>query len=183
MDKNAQSPTMSSAARAEDRADYIVARLEQFIREGRKDEQGMSFDRWKQMARSEIAVAIAEAEMSQSHDQLHSKRVLFVCAAAMITIGFWGTVASLDKIDYLVGAAICGIAGIVLILAVGEWRYRSWSEMREARRRRQILGRVEGLNKRIKRLEKELEQEADEYEELLAKARKNRRALMPDRTS
>lgn len=181
MDKNAPNPTMSSAARAEDRADYIVARLEQFIREGRKDEQGMSFDRWKQMARSEIAIAIAEAEMSQSHDQLHSKRVLFVCAAAMITIGFWGAVTSLDKIDYLVGAAICGLAGVVLILAVGEWRFRSWKEVKEARRRRAILGRIESLNKRIKRLENELEKEADEYEDLLAKASKNRRALMPGR--
>lgn len=181
MDKNPPSPTLSSAATAEDRSDYIVARLEQFIREGRKDDQGMSFDRWKQMARSEIAIAIAEAEMSQSHDQLHSKRVLFVCAAAMVTIGFWGTVTSLDKLDYMVGAAVIGIAGLVLLLAVGEWRYRSWAERKAARKRRAILNRVESLNKRIKRLEKELEAEVEDYEELLAKAARKRRALMPGR--
>ncbi len=177
MDKPAATPTLSSTSTAEDRADYIVARLEQFIREGRKDEQGMSFDKWKQMARSEIAIAVAEAEMSQQHDELHSKRVLFVAAASMITIGFWGTVASMDKLDYLIGAVICGLAGILLILAVGDWRIRSWSERREAKKRREILGRIESLNRRIKRLEKELEAEAEDYEKLLKKARKSRGAL------
>ena len=177
MEKSAPAPTMSSTSTAEDRADYIVARLEQFIREGRKDEQGMSFDKWKQMARSEIAIAVAEAEMSQKHDELHSKRVLFVAASSMITIGFWGTVASMDKIDYLIGAVICGLAGILLFLAVGDWRIRSWSERRAAKKRREILSRIEGLNRRIKRLEKELDAEADEYENLLKKARKRSGAL------
>ena len=174
MDKALKSPTMSSVSTAEDRADYIVARLEQFIRDGRKDEQGMSFDKWKQMARSEIAVAVAEAEMSQQHDELQSKRVLFVAAASMITIGFWGTVTSMDKIEYLVGAVICGLAGLLLMLAVGEWRFRSWSERRQAKKRREILGRIESLNRRIKRLEKELGAEADEYEAMLKKLNKRR---------
>ena len=177
MEKSAPAPTLSSNSTAEDRADYIVARLEKFIREGRKDEQGMSFDKWKQMARSEIAIAVAEAEMSQKHDELHSKRVLFVAASSMITIGFWGTVASMDKIEYLVGAVICGLAGILLLLAVGDWRIRSWAERREAKKRREILGRIEGLNRRIKRLEKELDTEAEEYEGLLKKARKRSGAL------
>ena len=179
MDPRAAKPTLSSASTAEDRADYIVARLERFIREGRKDEQGMSFDRWKQMARSEIAIAVAEAEMSQKHDELHSKRVLFVTAAAMVTIGFWGTVTSLDKLDYLIGGLVCGLAGIVLMLAVGEWRFRSWSEARQARKRREILGRIESLNRRIKRMEKELEAEADDYEELLKQITRKKRAVVP----
>ncbi|MGJ3260911.1 MAG: hypothetical protein ACFE0S_15040 [Rhodospirillales bacterium] len=177
MDQPAPTPTLSANSTAEDRADYIVARLEQFIREGRKDEQGMSFDKWKQMARSEIAIAVAEAEMSQKHDELHSKRVLFVAAASMITIGFWGTVASLDKLDYMIGAIICGLAGVLLLLAVGDWRFRSWEERRQAKKRREILGRIESLNRRIKRLEKELDKEAEEYEDLLKKARKRTGAL------
>jgi len=179
MYRTARTPDMPSHSTAEDRADYIVARLEQFIRDGRKDEQGMSFDKWKQMARSEIAIAIAEAEMSQSYDELHSKRVLFVAAASMITIGFWGAVTSMGKLDYMVGAGVCGLAGVVLLLAVGNWRFRSWAERKRARKRREILGRIESLNKRIKRLEKELEQEADEYEDLVKKASRRRRALMP----
>ena len=177
MQKPVNSPTLSSSSTAEDRADYIVVRLEQFIRDGRKDEQGMSFDKWKQMARSEIAIAVAEAELSQQHDELHSKRVLFVAASSMITIGFWGTVTSLDKIDYLVGAVICGLAGILLILAVGDWRIRSWSERRQAKKRREIVNRIEGLNKRIKRLEKELDAEADEYEDLMKKATRRRKSM------
>ncbi|MCK5749324.1 MAG: hypothetical protein KAH44_24130 [Oricola sp.] len=177
MEKPASAPTLSGNSTAEDRADYIVARLEQFIREGRKDEQGMSFDKWKQMARSEIAIAVAEAEMSQKHDELHSKRVLFVAASSMITIGFWGTVTSLDKLDYLIGAVICGLAGVLLLLAVGDWRFRSWEERRQAKKRREILGRIESLNRRIKRLEKELEKEAEDYDDLLKKIRKRSGAI------
>ena len=168
---------MSAHANAEDRADYIVARLEKFIREGSKDEQGMSFERWKQMARSEIAIAVAEAEMSQKYDELSSKRVLFVVSAAMVTIGFWGTVTSLDKIDVMAGGLICGLAGLVMMLAVGNWRLRSWSEIKRARNRREILGRVEGLTKRIKRLEKELESEVEELEALKKKAGRTRLVL------
>lgn len=162
---------------AADRADYIVARLEQFIRDGSKDEQGMSFDQWKNMARSEISVAIAEAEVSQKYDELASKRVLFVSATAMVTIGFWGTVTSMGKLDYLIGALVCGAAGLVLLLAVGNWRLRSWSEMKESRKRREILGRVESLTKRIRKLEKELEGEAEELEVLQKKAARRRLIL------
>ncbi len=168
---------MAAHANAEDRADYIVARLEKFIREGSKDEQGMSFERWKQMARSEIAIAIAEAEMSQKYDELSSKRVLFVVSAAMVTIGFWGTVTSLDKIEVMAGGLICGLAGLVMMLAVGNWRFRSWAEIKRARKRREILGRVEDLTKRIKRLEKELEAEAEELENLKKKAGRTRLVL------
>jgi len=139
----------------------------------------MSFERWKQMARSEIAIAIAEAEISQSRDELASKRVLFVAGAAMVTIGFWGAVASLGKIDYLLGAAICGLAGVILMMAVGQWRFRSWSERRQAKKRREALGRIENLNRRIKRLEKELGSEADDLEDLMAKATRRKRVLSP----
>ncbi len=172
-----KAPVMPEHATSEDRADYIVARLEKFIREGSKDEQGMSFERWKQMARSEIAIALAEAEMTQKYDELSSKRVLFVVAAAMVTIGFWGTVTSMDKIDVLAGALVCGLAGLVMIMSVGNWRYRSWAETKEARKRREILGRVESLTKRIKRLEKELETEAEELEKLKRKAGRTRLVL------
>lgn len=160
-----------------DRADYIVARLEQFIRDGSKDEKGMSFDQWKNMARSEIAIAIAEVEVSQKYDELASKRVLFVTASAMVTIGFWGTVTSLDKLDYMVGALVCGIAGIVILIAVGNWRMRSWSEIKESKKRREILGRVENLTKRIKKLEKELESEVEDLETLKKKAARRRLIL------
>jgi len=162
---------------AANRADYIVARLEQFIRDGSKDEKGMSFDQWKNMARSEISVAIAEAEVSQKHDELASKRVLFVSATAMITIGFWGTVTSMGKLDYMIGALVCGTAGVVMLLAIGNWRLQSWSEMKEARKRREILGRVESLTKRIRKLEKELESEVEDLETIKKKAAKRRLIL------
>ena len=96
-----------------------------------------------------------------------------------VTIGFWGAVASLGKIDYLLGAAICGLAGVILMMAVGQWRFRSWSERKQAKKRREALGRIENLNRRIKRLEKELESEAEDLEDLMAKATRRKRVLSP----
>ena len=45
----------------EERAEYVVLMLEKFIRDGRKDEAGMSFRKWQTMAKSEIIIAIADA--------------------------------------------------------------------------------------------------------------------------
>jgi len=64
-------------------------------------------------------------------------------------------------------------------MAVGQWRFRSWSERRQAKKRREALGRIENLNRRIKRLEKELESEADDLEDLMAKATRRKRVLSP----
>ena len=41
----------------------------------------------------------------------------------------------------------------------GEWRFRKWRLNRQANKRRKSLARVESLNRRIKRLEHDLEKE------------------------
>ncbi len=165
-------PDLPAEPTAEERAEYVALRLEQFIREGRKDEDGMSFRKWQAMAKSEIAIAVAEAEMAHEDDQLASKRVLFVAAASLTTIGFWGSAVSLNKVGYLAGALVCVAAGLFLLLVSGEFQLRKWRGRRQAKKRREILKRIESLNRRIKRLEEELDGEAEELEDLLAKARR-----------
>lgn len=142
------------------RADFVVMRLEQFIREGRTIAEGMSFKQWKEMARIEIAVAIAAAENTFQDDDIVTKRLLFTVSSALITIGFWGAAFALGKATYWVAAVICGIAGVALLAMAGEWRMRRYMRKSEARKRRRILSRVEDLTRRIRRMERELEAEA-----------------------
>ena len=158
-------------ATPEERAQCVIMRLEQFIREGRAIDAGMSFKKWQAMARTEIAIAIAEAENSQDQDEINSRRVLFVAAAAMITIGFWGTAVSFHRVGYLAAGIICAGAGAVLLFVIGHWRFRKWNKRRNVKERAKRLKRIENLNKRIKRLEMELVKEEEAIEGALRKRR------------
>lgn len=144
---------------AEQRADFVVKRLEQFIREGRTIAEGMSLKQWMDMARFEIANALIAAENARDDDEAVSKRLLFTVAAALTTIGFWGVLFAYDKVQYLVVAIIFGLTGIILLGIVGEWRLMKYFRRHQARQREKTLHRVEDLTRRIKRMEKELKEE------------------------
>ena len=159
MSEEFEVPELTDNPSAEERAEYVILRLEQFIREGRTFDEGMSFKIWQAMAKTEIAIAIAEAELDQQKDDVVTKRLLFTFAASLVTIGFWGTAVSLHKVAYLPGAIVVGLAGLFLMGVAGEWRFRKWRLNRQANKRRKSLARVESLNRRIKRLEHDLEKE------------------------
>lgn len=156
----------------EERAHFVVKRLEQFIRDGRTIAQGMSFRQWQTMARIEIANAIIAAENERQDDDVVTKRLLFMIASALVTIGFWGTLLSFDKAAYLPVAIICGGAGFCLFAVAGEWRIRKSLKARRAGQRALGLGRVENLTRRIKRMERQLKEEAKALEAVLDKAAK-----------
>ena len=117
MSDDFQIPKLSDNPTPEERAEFVILRLEQFIRDNRTLDKGMSFKIWQSMAKTEIANALAEAETSQQKDDVITKRLLFTTAAAMVTIGFWGTAVSLNRFDYLAGGIICLIAGVFLFLS------------------------------------------------------------------
>ena len=48
---------------AQERADFVTRRLEQFIRDNRTAERGVNFRQWQAMARAEIINAIEDAEL------------------------------------------------------------------------------------------------------------------------
>ena len=159
MSEEFEVPELTDNPSPDERAEYVIMRLEQFIREGRTFDEGMSFKIWQAMAKTEIAIAIAEAELGQQKDDMVTKRLLFTFAASLVTIGFWGTAVSLHKVAYLPGAIVVGLAGFILMAVAGEWRFRKWRLNRQANKRRKSLARVESLNRRIKRLEHDLEKE------------------------
>lgn len=165
-------PELPFAPTPEQRAEYIMARLEQFIREGRTIDEGMSFKKWQAMAKTEIAIAIAAAQNEVQKDDPVTRRLLFMTAACLTTIGFWGTAVSLHKTAYLTGALVCAGAGLLLLLCVGEWRIRKWKRKKDADLRVERLANIEALNKRIKGLERALEKEEKMLEKKLKKTRK-----------
>lgn len=154
----------------DERADFVLKRLEQFIREGRKLGEGMSLHQWEEMAKMEIANALIAAENCRLEDNVVTHRFVISIAAALVTIGFWGTLLTFDKAGYLLTAVISSIAGFWLFAIAVEWRVRKHWKKRQAGKRMRALGRVEDLTRRIRRLERELE---GEEKELKKKAGKN----------
>lgn len=152
-------PQESSEPSPEQRADFVVKRLEQFIRDGRTIAEGMSLKQWQDMARFEIANAVKAAENVSRDQDIVTRRLLFTVAASFVTVGFWGTLFAYDKVQYLPVAIIFGITGIILLAIVGEWRIMKYFRRHQARRREKSLHRVEDLTRRIKRMEKELKEE------------------------
>jgi uncharacterized protein YlxW (UPF0749 family) len=163
-------PELTDDPSPDERAEYVILRLEQFIREGRTFDEGMSFKIWQAMAKVEIAIAIAESELGQQKEESITRRLLFTFAAALVTVGFWGTAVSLHKVGYLAGGIISGLAGLALLGVAGEWRFRNWNKTRQANKRRKSLARIEGINRRIKRLENDLEKEEKRLEKKIKKA-------------
>ncbi len=171
-DDDFEIPELSDHPSPEERAEFVILRLEKFIREGRTIDEGMSFKIWQQMAKTEIANALAEAENMQQKDDVVTKRLLFTTAAALVTVGFWGTAVSLHRVGYLAGGIVCFVAGLFLMGVAGEWRFRKWNKRKRAEKRARSLRRVEDLNRRIRRLEDELEKESKALDkQVRAKAR------------
>ena len=71
---------------------------------------------------------------------------------------------------YLVGGIVCGLAGLALMGVAGEWRFRKWRKTRTANKRRKSLARIESINRRIKRLENDLEKEEKRLEKKIKAA-------------
>lgn len=154
----------------EERADFVVKRLEQFIRDGRTIAEGMSLSKWQEMARVEIANAVASSEIDQIDDDKVTKRLLLTIGAGLTTIGFWGALWAYDKVSYVVSAFVCGAAGLIMIGIALEWRMRKAVKNHKVKTRKKALRRCEDLTKRIKKMEQELQKELERKEKKLAKA-------------
>lgn len=143
----------------EERAIFVMQRLEQFIREGRTISEGMNLRKWQEMARAEIANAIAEAQVDNQEDDVVTKRLLLTFGCSLTTIGFWGGLWAYGEISYIVAAFLCGAAGLILMGVALEWRVRKFWKRHQVAKRKKALRRCEDLTRRIKRMERELDKE------------------------
>lgn len=154
------------------RADYIVRKLEQLIRDGKTVGGGMSFSTWQQLARAELANAFADIEKTKLRmaEDRTAKRLMAACAAAVVTIGFWGVVMAADQSFGRLPAILIFASGLVLIFAAGEWGLRRKLARHKAHQRLERFQRIEDLDKQIKRLENDLRKKLDRVKEEAEKA-------------
>jgi hypothetical protein len=159
--KSAKPAKPAAGVSPEERADFVVKRLEEFIRD-KKSPEGMNFKHWQALCKAEIAAAIAAAMKEQNQGDAALKRVLFAGAAALVTIGFWGTAVSLGRADYMIAGIVCFIAGIVFMAVAADWSLARWRAKRRARERMETLARVGDLDRRLRAIEKEREKDAED---------------------
>ena len=157
---------------ASDHADYIVKRLEKFIRDGRTPTEGMSFRKWQNLAKIEITKSILDTKNKNAKDDKLYDLLIFVTAAAMVTVGFWGVAVSLNKVNLLTAAVICLLAGFGVLLLFFWFRYRTFRASKEKLKRAKMLKRIDTLNKRIKKLERELDAEETEKQRKIEEIRR-----------
>lgn len=165
-------PQLSDDSLPEEHAEYIIRRLEKFIRDGRTLEEGMSFRKWQLMAKNEIALSISEAQNKYKCDEINLRRVLFVSASALTTIGFWGTTISLEKVTYLPGAIICLISGLLILFLASRDRYIHYKNHNDGILRADRLVKIKTLNNRVKKLERDLEEEEKRLDKAIEKLKK-----------
>jgi hypothetical protein len=141
----------------EQRADFLVRKLEQIIREGRS-EKGMSFRTWQMMAREELTNSYIENErrVVKSRQDHTAKRLILVSTSTVVTIGFWGTVVSLDHHFGELASWIGTFCGFVLAFVGAELLIRRMSSQYRAEARRRRFERIEDFDKKVKKLENDL---------------------------
>ncbi|HVJ54240.1 MAG TPA: hypothetical protein VM689_17370 [Aliidongia sp.] len=155
-----------------ERADYLVRKLERFIVEGKKTEKGMPFKAWQTMARVEIANSFAEVEQQAALGRLDlvARRMLAVGAAAIVTIGFWGAVVTVDRNYGPAAALLIGASGLVLLAMILEFGVRRVAVGVRARARSRNFGQIEELDRQLKKFEAELRRKIDKAKKEAADA-------------
>jgi len=152
----------------EQKADYLVRKLEQTIRDNRTV-KGMSFRTWQAIAKEEIVNAMREHEKRQMRYDQTLNRLVLASASSLVTIGFWGAMVAVNSAYGGVAAIITLVAGAALFFVTAEWGAKRFSAGYNKQKRVERLAQIEDLDKRIKRMEHEMKKKADRLKETQAK--------------
>ncbi|GGF14165.1 hypothetical protein GCM10011611_19900 [Aliidongia dinghuensis] len=141
----------------QERADYLVRRLEQFIRDGRTV-RGVSFRDWQAMARAEFENAFTEVEQRKREirQDVKLRRLLLVASSTLVTIGFWGGVMALDHDRGWIAALIMLASGTILLGVASDFSIRRLWGRRVVEQRRARFERIESFDRQLRQLETEI---------------------------
>lgn len=154
----------------EERAEYIVMKLERFIREGRTLSQGVSFRQWQGLAKAEIIDMIRDVETRHARESRTLERSLMVLGTGLATIGVWGTALAIGAApDRLVAGFLVLLSGLIVLWVVGSLGMRSPFKRFQADQRRLTTERVRSLHRKVRDLEGELKQRKKRLEAELQK--------------
>lgn len=148
----------------EQQADYLVRKMEQTIRDNRTV-KGMSFRTWQNIAREEIANAIRSSEKRHVVHDRTIGRIILVAASSLVTIGFWGAMVAVNRAYGVVAAIIALVAGATLFFVTAEWGVKRVFGNWTTRKRVERLANIEDLDRRIKRMEQEMQKKHDKLKE------------------
>ncbi|HIJ37907.1 MAG TPA: hypothetical protein HPP80_03335 [Rhodospirillaceae bacterium] len=148
---------MSDSPTPEQRADYLVRKLENLIREG-KTERGMSFKTWQALARAELANAFTDfdQQLVKGRQDAIARRLILVGSSAVVTIGFWGVVVIVDRHFGILAAWICAGSSVLVALVALEMFVRRLSSQYKIIARQKTFERIEDFDKKLKKLENEI---------------------------
>ena len=140
-----------------ERADLIVKRLENFIREGRTSQHGVAFKKWQEFAIDEVTNAIRDAEKHWRRDHRFLTSALTIGAVALLTIGIWGSALAADMApDRQTAALILMIAGGTMLILISVWSIRRLDNFYKVSRRQSHIIRVSNFDRQLAKLEHEL---------------------------
>jgi hypothetical protein len=150
----------------QDRAEYIVRKLEQFIRDGRTV-RGVSFRDWQAMAKAELINSFAEVEQRKQEIRrdVSARRLLLVTSSTLVTIGFWGAVMAFDHGRGLLAALVMLASGTILLFFGGHFSVRRLWRRGSAKERQQRFERIESFDRLLKQFEAEMRFKLKQAEE------------------
>jgi hypothetical protein len=150
----AQSP---NGLKAEERAEVVVTRLERFIRDHRTLSGGVSFRKWQDLAKNEIADLLREIETEQVREHRYIERTLIVVGIGLATIGFWGTVLALAMApDRVIAGVLTMLGGLISLWGIGALGLRSPFKRFQTENARITLDRLRTVNRKVSDLEHQL---------------------------
>lgn len=174
MAKQTSGSSASGLPTPEEQAEVVVMRLERFIRDHRvTSSKGMSFRKWQDMAKSEIADMLRDAESRNARDSRFVERALMILGVGLSTVGLWGTALAIQMApDRVIAGGLTLLGGLMILWGLGMLGLRSPFRQIQASSRKLAMVRVRSLNRKVsdlehalkkrhKALEKELERVPD----------------------
>lgn len=167
---------MAKGPSPEQQADYLVRKLEQTIRDNRtvrnttdkREVRGMSFSTWQTVAREEIANALRAAERRRAAQGRAVALSVLATAASLVTIGFWGAVVAVDR-AWGSWAAFSSLgAGLILAGVGARWGVTRMMGNLSDHLRTGRLAKIEDLDRRIKRMETDMQKKHDRLKDKMA---------------
>lgn len=148
----------------EERAEIVIKKMEQFIRTGRERiakqadnkvnvMQGISYKKWQDAAKTEIALAIRNAVLDEVKDNKFSQNILMTVGACFVTLGFLGAGIAWGSIGKVLAAALSVIVGIILLAIGVTWLLSGSIGEIISDKRKARIARINNLEKQIKKME------------------------------
>lgn len=150
----------------EEKAEVIVLKLERFIRDNRTLAKGVSFRKWQELAKLEIAAAIRSKEVLRDLESRALDRAMIVLGVGLATVGIWGSLLAMDAApNRIIAGTLTFIGGMVLLWIAGALGLKSPVRRFQANRRRSHMKKVRALHAEVLALESYLKKRKKQLEE------------------